>query len=113
VQERFVKRQQALINRRGTAAYFPRLRAACTQPQAIRPAFVIGICLNLGFVVVEGFYGWQVNSLALLADARHNLSDVGWLILAWLQWQLPGYYRMIGMPTAGGAARSSPALSMP
>ncbi|WP_449105446.1 cation transporter [Pseudomonas mohnii] len=61
-------------------------------------------------VVVEGFYGWQVNSLALLADARHNLSDVGWLILAWLHWQLPGYYRMIGIPSAGGAVRSLPAF---
>ncbi|WP_231997105.1 hypothetical protein [Pseudomonas arsenicoxydans] len=36
-----------------------------------------------------------MNSLALLADARHNLSDVGWLILAWLHWQLPGYYRRL------------------
>jgi len=33
-----------------------------------------------------------------------NLSDVGWLILAWLHWQLLGYYRMIGIPAAGGAA---------
>jgi len=46
-------------------------------------AFAIGIALNLGFVLVEGFYGWQVNSLALLADAGHNLSDVAGLILAW------------------------------
>ncbi len=46
-------------------------------------AFAIGIALNLGFVLIEAFYGWQVNSLALLADAGHNLSDVGGLILAW------------------------------
>ena len=46
-------------------------------------AFAIGIALNLGFVLVEAFYGWQVNSLALLADAGHNLSDVGGLLLAW------------------------------
>jgi cobalt-zinc-cadmium efflux system protein len=46
-------------------------------------AFAIGIVLNLGFVIVEAFYGWQVNSLALLADAGHNLSDVAGLILAW------------------------------
>ena len=46
-------------------------------------AFAIGIALNLGFVAVEAFYGWQVNSMALLADAGHNLSDVGGLILAW------------------------------
>lgn len=47
-------------------------------------AFVIGIALNLGFVLVEAFYGWQVNSLALLADAGHNLSDAAGLILAWV-----------------------------
>lgn len=52
-------------------------------PKQFDRAFAIGIALNLGFVVVEAFYGWQVNSLALLADAGHNLSDVGGLILAW------------------------------
>ncbi len=46
-------------------------------------AFAIGIALNLGFVLVEAFYGWQAGSLALLADAGHNLSDVGGLVLAW------------------------------
>jgi cobalt-zinc-cadmium efflux system protein len=46
-------------------------------------AFAIGIALNLGFVLVEAFYGWKVNSLALLADAGHNLSDVAGLVLAW------------------------------
>ncbi len=52
-------------------------------PRQFDLAFAIGIALNLGFVLVEAFYGWQVNSLALLADAGHNLSDVGGLILAW------------------------------
>ncbi len=46
-------------------------------------AFAIGIGLNLGFVAVEAFYGWKVDSLALLADAGHNLSDVIGLVLAW------------------------------
>jgi cobalt-zinc-cadmium efflux system protein len=46
-------------------------------------AFVIGVSLNIGFVLVEAFYGWQTGSLALLADAGHNLSDVGGLLLAW------------------------------
>jgi cobalt-zinc-cadmium efflux system protein len=46
-------------------------------------AFAIGIGLNLAFVVVEAFYGWKINSLALLADAGHNLSDVIGLVLAW------------------------------
>lgn len=46
-------------------------------------AFAIGVALNLGFVLVEAFYGWQASSLALLADAAHDLSDVGGLLLAW------------------------------
>jgi cobalt-zinc-cadmium efflux system protein len=46
-------------------------------------AFTVGIALNAVFVVVEAFYGWKVGSLALLADAGHNLSDVAGLVLAW------------------------------
>jgi len=46
-------------------------------------AFGVGIALNLLFVAIEAFYGWRVNSLALLADAGHNLSDVAGLVLAW------------------------------
>ncbi len=46
-------------------------------------AFLIGIVLNLAFVGIESFYGWRINSLALLADAGHNLSDVAGLVLAW------------------------------
>lgn len=53
-----------------------------SQP-TLGKAFAIGISLNVGFVLVELFYGWHANSLALLADAAHNLSDVGGLILAW------------------------------
>jgi uncharacterized OsmC-like protein len=45
--------------------------------------FTIGIALNVGFVILEGLYGWHTGSLALLADAVHNLSDVGGLLLAW------------------------------
>lgn len=52
-------------------------------PASFGRAFAIGIALNFGFVLIEGFYGWQADSLALLADAGHNLSDVGGLILAW------------------------------
>jgi cobalt-zinc-cadmium efflux system protein len=44
---------------------------------------VIGIALNLGFVAIEGTYGFLSNSLALLSDAGHNLSDVLGLSLAW------------------------------
>ena len=46
-------------------------------------AFAIAIVLNLGFVVVEFFYGYLANSTALMADAGHNLSDVMGLMLAW------------------------------
>src|SRR2546426_2582420 len=46
-------------------------------------AFAIGMVLNLGFVVVEFLYGQLAHSLALVADAGHNLSDVLALLLAW------------------------------
>ncbi len=47
-------------------------------------AFAVGIGLNVGFVLIEGIYGWKIDSLALLADAGHNLSDVAGLLLAWV-----------------------------
>src|SRR3979490_1240344 len=46
-------------------------------------AFAIGIALNIGFVVIEAAYGIAANSLALLADAGHNLGDVLGLVVAW------------------------------
>lgn len=46
-------------------------------------AFAIGIFLNLAFVIMEFFYGRIAHSLALVADAGHNLSDVLGLVLAW------------------------------
>ncbi|HSC74686.1 MAG TPA: cation diffusion facilitator family transporter [Pseudomonadales bacterium] len=52
-------------------------------PQNFDRAFVIGIVLNFGFVIVEVIYGFLSNSLALLSDAGHNLSDVLALLLAW------------------------------
>jgi cobalt-zinc-cadmium efflux system protein len=53
------------------------------EPPNYNRAFVIGIALNVGFVVVEAVFGFLTNSLALLADAGHNLSDVLGLLLAW------------------------------
>ncbi len=47
-------------------------------------ALAIGIALNLSFVVVEWVFGVMANSLALLADATHNLGDVLGLVLAWI-----------------------------
>lgn len=52
-------------------------------PANFNAAFGIGIALNMAFVAIEAFYGWKINSLALLADAGHNLSDVIGLVLAW------------------------------
>lgn len=52
-------------------------------PRNFSRAFAIGIGLNIAFVAVESFYGWKISSLALLADAGHNLSDVAGLALAW------------------------------
>jgi len=46
-------------------------------------AFAIGVVLNTAFVVVEAGVGFFANSLALIADAAHNLSDVLGLLLAW------------------------------
>jgi len=52
-------------------------------PADFNRAFAVGIALNVLFVVIEAFYGLKVSSLALLADAGHNLSDVVGLVLAW------------------------------
>lgn len=46
-------------------------------------AFALGATLNIGFVLIEFIYGLKADSLSLLADAAHNLSDVAGLLLAW------------------------------
>ncbi|KQN82376.1 cobalt transporter [Sphingomonas sp. Leaf67] len=46
-------------------------------------AFAIGTLLNIGFVLIEGAAGFWFDSMALLADAGHNLSDVLGLLIAW------------------------------
>jgi len=46
-------------------------------------AFAVGVALNIIFVVVEVSYGVMADSLALITDAGHNLSDVLGLLLAW------------------------------
>ncbi len=52
-------------------------------PKDFGRAFLIGIILNSGFVIIEAVYGWISGSMALMADAGHNLSDVLALLLAW------------------------------
>ncbi len=56
---------------------------SASSPANFNAAFGIGIALNIAFVAIEAFYGWKIDSLALLADAGHNLSDVIGLVLAW------------------------------
>lgn len=53
-------------------------------PASFGKAFAIGCVLNVGFVVAEWVFGAMANSLALMADAVHNLGDVLALLLAWL-----------------------------
>lgn len=55
---------------------------------ALNRAFIVGIILNLLFVLVEFGTGFWYNSLALLSDAGHNLSDVVSLVLALLAFRL-------------------------
>lgn len=47
-------------------------------------AFAFGIALNIIYVIIEFSYGLAINSMALIADAGHNLSDVLGLVLAWI-----------------------------
>ncbi len=53
-------------------------------PASFGTAFAVGIALNLIFVAVEFVYGLLANSMALVADAGHNLSDVLGLVIAWI-----------------------------
>nr|WP_047165444.1 cation diffusion facilitator family transporter [Sphingomonas sp. Y57] len=57
-------------------------------PREYGRAFAIGIVLNLAFVAVEGAAGLWAGSLALVADAGHNLSDVLGLLMAWAAYAL-------------------------
>ena len=63
-------------------------------------AFTIGIALNIIFVIIEAIYGLMADSLALIADAGHNLSDVVSLLLAWGAFYLakknPSFQRTYG-----------------
>ncbi|WP_018665109.1 cation diffusion facilitator family transporter [Heyndrickxia acidiproducens] len=53
------------------------------HPAHYGKAFGIGIALNALFIMIEASYGFFSDSLALMADAGHNLSDVLGLIIAW------------------------------
>ena len=55
---------------------------------SLNTAFKLGIALNVGFVVVEGIFGFIYDSMGLLSDAGHNLSDVFALILSMVAFKL-------------------------
>lgn len=52
-------------------------------PRDFGKAFLIGVALNTAFVAIEAIYGFLSGSMALIADAGHNLSDVLGLLIAW------------------------------
>jgi len=57
-------------------------------PTNFGTAFAVGIGLNVAFVLIEGVAGWFADSVALIADAGHNLSDVLGLLMAWAAYAL-------------------------
>lgn len=59
-----------------------------TSPNEINRSFLIGIALNVSYVVVEIIYGFQQNSTSLLSDAAHNVGDISGLLLAFLAFKL-------------------------
>jgi len=56
--------------------------------ESLNKAFIIGIVLNLSFVIIEFGAGFYYNSLGLMSDAGHNLGDVASLFLALLAFRL-------------------------
>ncbi len=53
-----------------------------TDLSALNRAFYIGIGLNLLYTLIEFIVGFRVDSLALISDASHNLSDVASLVIS-------------------------------
>ena len=53
------------------------------MPKDFSRAFALGIALNVIYIIVEVTFGWLAGSMALMADAGHNLSDVLGLAVAW------------------------------
>lgn len=52
-------------------------------PADLGPAFRWAVGLNVSYVIIEAAAGFLTGSLALLADAAHNLTDVAGLLIAW------------------------------
>lgn len=72
-----------------------------TPPAGFDRAFALGSALNAAFVTGEFAFGWVAHSVALMADAAHNLGDVLGLLLAWwavsLGRRLPTRQRTYGL----------------
>lgn len=73
-------------------------------------AFALGIALNTLFVLIEAGYGWAAGSMALLADAGHNLSDVLGLVVAWAAFALSRRRASTGFTYGMGASSILAAL---
>ncbi len=58
------------------------------QSNDINRSFLIGIALNVIYVVIELGYGWKIGSTALLSDAVHNIGDISGLLLAFFAFRL-------------------------
>ena len=54
----------------------------------VSKAFIVGIILNMAYVIIQVVIGFRINSLALLSDAGHNFLDVGALALSLLAFKL-------------------------
>src|SRR5258708_37103506 len=76
--------------------------------QGINTRMAIAVALNLIFVVIEAGFGFLSNSVALIADAGHNLSDVLGLVFAWTAMYLgrrpPGARFTYGLGRSSGLA---------
>jgi cobalt-zinc-cadmium efflux system protein len=58
------------------------------SPNEINRSFMIGITLNIIYVVIEIIYGFKENSTSLLSDAAHNVGDISGLLLVFLAFRL-------------------------
>jgi cobalt-zinc-cadmium efflux system protein len=56
--------------------------------KSVNQAFVVGIILNMAFVIIEAIVGLSIKSLSLLSDAGHNLADVASLALSLIAFRL-------------------------
>jgi cobalt-zinc-cadmium efflux system protein len=59
-----------------------------TSPNDINRSFILGIVLNVIYVIIEIIYGLRNNSTSLLSDAAHNVGDISGLLLAFLAFRL-------------------------